>query len=84
MKLSYRGNNSIVYAIYSNAVRQALVVGVNSNCRGVVMGKRLRFNIGAAESTPIIEDVRKRNIFKDEEDANKAFFMRSLEGEYNE
>ena len=83
MGLSYKANNSIVFAIFSKAVRQALVVGTNTNCRGVVVGKRLRF-----ESTdmahPTIVDIRKRNIFKDEEKANMTFFMRTLEGEYNE
>ena len=83
MGLSYKGRNSIVFAIFSKAVRQALVVGVNSNCRGCVVGKRLRFE-SSDQAHPIVVDVRKRDIFKDEEDANKTFFIRSLEGEYNE
>ena len=83
MGLSYKGYNSIVYAIFSKAVRQALVVGVNTNCRGIVVGKQLRFESTDLKN-PIIVDIRKRDIFKDEEKANMTFFMRTLEGEYNE
>jgi hypothetical protein len=81
--LYYKEYNKKVFAIFSKAVREARVVGVNSNVRGVVVGKRLRFET-AGQAHPIVVDIRKRDIFEDEEVANKTFFVRSLEGEYND
>jgi len=83
MGLSYKGHNDKVFAIFDGNVRKASVVGVNTNIRGVVVGKRLRlFEENAPH--PVVTDVLKRNIFTDEEKAKKTFFTRSLKGEYHD
>ena len=82
MALSYKSYGEEVFAIFAGAVRPAKVVGVNTNIRGVVVGKRLHFP--TVDGSPVSTNVRKRDIFNDEEKAKQAFFLRSLEGEYSD
>ena len=83
MGLSHKGLKDTVFVIFDKGVRKASVLGTNSNIRGVVTGKSVRiYEKGAPH--PIQSDVLKRNIFVDEEVANKTFFTRSLKGEYSE
>ncbi len=84
--LSYKGHGKSVFVIFGGRVREASVIGTNSNNRGIVVGNRLM--VPALEidelggpSLPLTTDFQKRDIFKDEEVANKALFTRKLKGE---
>ena len=85
MGLSYKGYNDKVFVIFGGEVREAFVVGVNSNARGVVVGKRVRIpgkSIETGQPTlPTVTDILKGIIFTDEEVANKTFFTLRLKGE---
>jgi len=84
--LSYKGHGAKVFVIFGGQVRQASVVGTNSNNRGMVIGKRIR--VPAIETSecgeptfPLVTNFTKRDIFEDEEVASKALFTRKLKGE---
>lgn len=86
MALSYKNHGKKVFVIFGGKVRTGAVVGTNSNNRGVVVGNRIQ--VPAVETSecgthtlPLVTDFKKRDIFKDEEVANKALFTRKLKGE---
>ncbi len=86
MGLSYRGGGKSVFVIFGGRVREALVIGTNSNNRGVVIGNRimvpaLEIDEIGGPSLPLTTDFKKRDVFEDEEVANKALFTRKLKGE---
>lgn len=86
LSLSYRGRNEKVFIIFGGQVRQAIVVGTTSNNRGMVIGKRiqvlaLEISEHGGPTLPLITNFEKKDIFEDEEVANKALFTRKLKGE---
>lgn len=86
MALSYRGQGKNVFVIFGGRVRKASVVGTNSNNRGAVVGNRVRIpssltNDFGGPTLPLLTNFIKKDIFEDEEAANKALFTRKLKGE---
>lgn len=86
MALTYKGQGRKVFVIFGGRVRAAAVIGTNSNKRGAVVGNRIQ--IPAVETSecglptlPLTTDFVKKDIFEDEEAANKALFTRKLKGE---
>lgn len=84
MAMSYKGYNEPVFVIFDGVVHNAFITGTNQ-ARGVVTGFRVRIPKAKDRfDRPVSTDVLKRNVFKDEEVANRTYFTRSLEGEYND
>jgi len=84
MAMSYKGYGEEVFVIFNSVIHPAKITGVNQQ-RGVVTG--FHVHIPTAKDrfdNPVSTDIKKRNVFKDEEVANRAYFTRSLEGEYND
>ena len=84
MAMSRKGYGEEVFVIFDSVIHPAKITGTNQ-VRGVVTGFKVyiptaKDRFGHAVSA----DVKKRNVFKDEEVANKTYFTRSLEGEYHD
>ena len=83
---SYAGHGKKVFVIFGGKVRTGAVIGSNANNRGVVIGNRIQ--VPAVETSecgtatlPLTTDFKRKDIFEDEEVANKALFTRKLKGE---
>jgi len=86
MGMSYKGCNQNAFVIFDGQVFAASIAGTNSNCRGVVTGNRIRIpkkalGLDGDLTMPLVTDLPKKDIFKDEEAATRALFIRKLKGE---
>lgn len=86
MVLSRKSYGEEVFVIFGGAIHSAKITGTNqATGRDHVVGFKVYISTATDRwDQPVSTDIRKRNVFKDEEEAKKTFFIRTLEGEYNE
>ena len=86
MALSYKSYGEEVFVIFGGVVHSAKITGTNqASGRDHVVGFRVYIQTAQDRfGKPVSTDLRKRDVFKDEEIAIYTFFTRSLKGEYSE